>query len=47
MRPPRDAEMLKARITRYGVTCWLVNTGWTGGPFESGPKRVSNLVAAR
>ena len=34
------AEMLKARLARYGATCWLVNTGWTGGPFGVG-KRIS------
>src|SRR6201982_892631 len=26
------AEMVGARIARHGVQCWLVNTGWTGGP---------------
>ena len=34
------AEMLKARLIKYGATCWLVNTGWTGGPFGVG-KRIS------
>ena len=34
------AEMLKARLLRHGATCWLVNTGWTGGPFGVG-KRIS------
>ncbi len=34
------ADMLKARVLKYGVTCWLVNTGWTGGPFGIG-KRIS------
>jgi phosphoenolpyruvate carboxykinase (ATP) len=38
--PYAYAEMLKARLIRYGVTCWLVNTGWTGGPFGVG-KRIS------
>ena len=32
------AEMLKARLLRHGVTCWLVNTGWTGGPFGVGKR---------
>ncbi|MGD0500298.1 MAG: phosphoenolpyruvate carboxykinase (ATP) [Bryobacteraceae bacterium] len=38
--PYTYAEMLKARLLKYGVTCWLVNTGWTGGPFGIG-KRIS------
>jgi phosphoenolpyruvate carboxykinase (ATP) len=39
-RPYTYAEMLKARLLRTGATCWLVNTGWTGGPFGVG-KRIS------
>ena len=39
-RPYTYAEMLKARLMKYGVSCWLVNTGWTGGPFGIG-KRIS------
>jgi phosphoenolpyruvate carboxykinase (ATP) len=38
--PYTYAEMLKARLLRLGATCWLVNTGWTGGPFGVG-KRIS------
>jgi len=34
------AEMLKARLLKHGAACWLVNTGWTGGPFGIG-KRIS------
>ena len=26
------AEMLRAKMLEHGATCWLVNTGWTGGP---------------
>jgi len=34
------AEMLKARLRKHGAACWLVNTGWIGGPFGVG-KRIS------
>ena len=36
----KDAELLKRKIERYGVNCWLVNTGWVGGPYGIG-KRIS------
>ena len=38
--PYTYAEMLKARLLKRGATCWLVNTGWTGGSFGIG-KRIS------
>jgi phosphoenolpyruvate carboxykinase (ATP) len=38
--PSRYAELLKRKIERYGAQCWLVNTGWVGGPFGVG-KRIS------
>jgi phosphoenolpyruvate carboxykinase (ATP) len=34
--PDVYAEMLGEKIARHGVQCWLVNTGWTGGPFGVG-----------
>ncbi|MDF1545079.1 MAG: phosphoenolpyruvate carboxykinase (ATP) [bacterium] len=34
------AELLKNKMTKHGVNCWLVNTGWTGGPYGIG-KRMS------
>jgi phosphoenolpyruvate carboxykinase (ATP) len=30
--------MLKARLLKHDITCWLVNTGWTGGPFGVGKR---------
>jgi phosphoenolpyruvate carboxykinase (ATP) len=38
--PYAYAEMLKARVLKHGAQCWLINTGWTGGPFGVG-KRIS------
>ena len=34
------ADMLRRKIIRHKASCWLVNTGWTGGPFGVG-KRIS------
>ena len=38
--PSFYADLLKRKIMRYGVDCWLVNTGWVGGPYGVG-KRIS------
>lgn len=38
--PSFYADLLKRKILRYGVNCWLVNTGWVGGPYGVG-KRIS------
>jgi phosphoenolpyruvate carboxykinase (ATP) len=39
-RPLVYAEMLRAKMLKHQAACWLVNTGWTGGPFGVG-KRIS------
>ncbi len=38
--PTFYANLLRRKIERYGVHCWLINTGWTGGPYGVG-KRIS------
>jgi phosphoenolpyruvate carboxykinase (ATP) len=38
--PAFYADILKRKILRYGVNCWLLNTGWVGGPYGIG-KRIS------
>ena len=35
-RPEEYGKLLEKRIETSGATCWLVNTGWTGGPFGTG-----------
>jgi phosphoenolpyruvate carboxykinase (ATP) len=30
------AKILKEKIDQHDVKCWLVNTGWTGGPYGLG-----------
>ena len=36
--PQVYAKMLGEKLQRYGVTCWLVNTGWIRGPFGTGER---------
>jgi phosphoenolpyruvate carboxykinase (ATP) len=35
-RPEVYGNMLRDKIAARGATCWLVNTGWTGGAFGTG-----------
>jgi len=34
--PQKYADMLKARILEHNTNCYLVNTGWSGGPYGVG-----------
>ena len=34
--PSVYGDMLRGLIAEHGVDCWLVNTGWTGGPYGVG-----------
>lgn len=38
LHPTKYAEMLSAKMQEAGVTVWLVNTGWTGGPYGVGSR---------
>jgi phosphoenolpyruvate carboxykinase (ATP) len=40
LAPHIYAEMLGERLKKHNATCWLVNTGWSGGKFGVG-KRMS------
>ncbi len=35
-RPEVYGRLLQDKIATHGVTCWLVNTGWTGGAYGTG-----------
>ena len=38
LHPTHYAEMLSAKMKKSGVNVWLINTGWTGGPYGIGKR---------
>jgi phosphoenolpyruvate carboxykinase (ATP) len=38
LHPTKYADMLSQKMTESGVNVWLVNTGWTGGPYGVGTR---------
>ena len=36
--PSEYGNLLRDLIARHGATCWLVNTGWTGGAYGTGSR---------
>lgn len=37
-RPEVYGKLLQEKIAQTGATCWLVNTGWTGGAYGTGSR---------
>jgi phosphoenolpyruvate carboxykinase (ATP) len=37
-RPEVYGALLRQQIAQHGATCWLVNTGWTGGAYGTGKR---------
>lgn len=50
LHPSVYAKLLKEKLRKQRVSCWLVNTGWTGGQFGHGTRidiaRTRRMVAA-
>ncbi len=38
LHPSRYAELLSQKMKAHKVNCWLVNTGWSGGPYGVGQR---------
>ena len=36
--PSKYAELLAEKMATYGSSAWLINTGWTGGPYGVGSR---------
>jgi phosphoenolpyruvate carboxykinase (ATP) len=36
--PTKYAELLAEKLRKHGAQTWLVNTGWTGGPYGTGSR---------
>ncbi|MDR7102782.1 phosphoenolpyruvate carboxykinase [Croceicoccus sp. BE223] len=44
--PSVYGNLLKQRIAKGGVQCWLVNTGWTGGKYGTGSRMPIKVTRA-
>ena len=38
LHPSVYAELLAEKMNKHNATCWLINTGWSGGPYGVGER---------
>ena len=38
LQPSVYMDLIRSKIIRHGVNCWLLNTGWVGGPYGVGER---------
>ena len=38
LKPSVYAELLGQKIDKHGVQAWMINTGWSGGPYGVGER---------
>jgi phosphoenolpyruvate carboxykinase (ATP) len=46
LHPGRYAEMLGKKMQQHNVNVWLINTGWTGGPYGEGRRMKLSFTRA-
>lgn len=46
LAPTTYAHLLGEKITKHKVDVWLVNTGWSGGPYGEGKRMNLSLTRA-
>ena len=44
LHPTKYADLLREKIQKHNVNCWLVNTGWTGGKYGIGKRCDINIT---
>jgi phosphoenolpyruvate carboxykinase (ATP) len=46
LHPAKYAEMLGRKMSKHNVNVWLINTGWTGGPYGVGSRMKLSFTRA-
>jgi len=46
LHPTTYAKLLGEKLTKHGANCWLVNTGWSGGPYGIGSRMKISITRA-